>query len=73
MSSGNTKTSNSHRLLHNLSDKTNLKRGEKYVALSSLRAYAIHYTWKDFKFKISGPAWNEKFGLPDGSYSVSDI
>ena len=25
------------------------------------------------KCKISGPTWNEKFELPDGSYSVSDI
>ena len=25
------------------------------------------------KFKTSGPAWNEKYELPNGSYSVSDI
>ena len=25
------------------------------------------------KFKISAPTWNEKFELPDGSYSRSDI
>ena len=25
------------------------------------------------KFKISPPTWNEKFVLPDGSYSLSDI
>ena len=25
------------------------------------------------KFKISAPTWNEKFELPDGSYSVSNI
>ena len=25
------------------------------------------------KFKISAPAWNDKFELPDVSYSVSDI
>ena len=24
-------------------------------------------------FKISAPTWNEKFGLPDGLYFVSDI
>ena len=28
---------------------------------------------KNNKSKISTPAWNEKFELPDGSYSVSDI
>ena len=25
------------------------------------------------KFKISAPTWNDKFELPDGSYSASDI
>ena len=25
------------------------------------------------KCRISAPAWNEKFELPDGSYSISDI
>ena len=25
------------------------------------------------KFKISAPTWNDKFVLPDGSYSLSDI
>ena len=28
---------------------------------------------KKKKFKISPPTWNDKFELPDGSYSVSDI
>ena len=28
---------------------------------------------KNNKFKISAQAWNEKFKIPDGSYSVSDI
>ena len=30
-------------------------------------------SYKNNKFKISGPTWNEKFELPDGSYSVSDF
>ena len=34
MNSGNRKTSDSHRLLLNLSDKINLKRSDKYVAQS---------------------------------------
>ena len=33
MNSQNSKTSDSHRLFLNLSDKTNLKRRDKYVAL----------------------------------------
>ena len=70
-------TSDPHRLLLNLTDKTNLIRRDKYVGLSNL---SIHYTWKNIKksyknnkFKTSAPAWNEEFELPDGSYSVSDI
>ena len=41
---------------------------------------SIYYTWKNIKssynnnkFKISAQTWNDKFELPDGSYSVSDI
>ena len=66
-----------YRLLLNLSDKINLKRSDKYVVLSNL---SIYYTWKNIKksyknnkFKISAPTWNEEFELLDGSYSVSDI
>ena len=54
-----------------------MRRGQNRIALSNL---SIYYTWKNIKnsynndkFKISAPAWNDKFELPDGSYSVSDI
>ena len=30
-------------------------------------------SYKNNKFKISAPTWNEKVELPDKSYSVSDI
>ena len=59
-----------------LTDKLDLRRGQKTVALSNL---SIYYTWKNVKssynnkFKISAPTWSEEFELPDGSYSVSDI
>ena len=33
----------------------------------------IKKSYKNNKIKISGSTWNEKFGLPDRSYSVSDI
>ena len=29
-------------------------------------------SYKTNKFKISAPAWNERFELPDGSYSIPD-
>ena len=77
MNSEDSKTSNTHRLLLDLSDKIDLKRSDKYVALSNL---SIYYTWKNIKksyknnkFEISAVTWNEKFELPDGSYSASDI
>ena len=40
------KTSDSHRLLLNLADKINLKKSDKYVALSNL---SIYFTWKSIK------------------------
>ena len=77
MNSRNGKTPDPHRLILNLSDKINLKRSDKWVALPSL---SIYYTWKNIKksyrnnkFEISAPTWNEEFDLVDGSYSVSDM
>ena len=61
MNSGNSNTSESHRLLHNLLDKLNLKRSDKYVALSNLSMYNnIKTLHKNIKFTISAPTWNEK-------------
>ena len=42
--SENSNKSKSHRLLLNLSDKINLKRNDKWIALSNLR---IYYIWKN--------------------------
>ena len=30
-------------------------------------------SYKNNRFKVSAPTWNEEFQLPDGSYSVSNI
>ena len=77
MNSEKSKTSAPHRPLLNLLDKINLKRSEKYVALSNLSIYntwkKIKKSYKNNKFKISAPTWNEEFELPGESYSVSDI
>ena len=77
MNSKSSKTSDPHRLLLYLTEKIDLRRKDKYIALSNL---SIYYTWKNIKmsyknkkFKISAPTWNEEFELPDGSYSISDI
>ena len=77
MNSEKSETSDPHRLLLNLADKIDLRRKDKYIALSNL---SIYYTWKNIKmsyqnnkFKISAPTRNEEFKLCDGSYSISDI
>ena len=47
------------------------------MALANL---SIYYTWenvkliyKNNKFKISAPTWNETFDLPDGLYNIPVI
>ena len=77
MNSENSKTSKLHVLILKLTNKLDLRIGEKVIALSNL---SIYYTWKNIKssynnnkFKISAPTWNDEFELPDGSYSISDI
>ena len=46
MNSKTSKTSDPHRLLLNLKDKIDLRRKDKYIALSNL---SIYYTWKNIK------------------------
>ena len=46
MDSENSKTCDLHRLLLNLTDKIDLMRKDKYIALSNLR---IYYPWKNIK------------------------
>ena len=77
MNSENSKNSESRVLILKLTNKLDLRIGEKAIALSNL---SIYYTWRNIKssynnnkFKISAPTWNDDFELPDGSYSVSDI
>ena len=77
MNPENSKTSEYNVLALKLTDKLDLRRGQKTVALSNL---SIYYTWKNVKssynsnrFKIPATTWSEEFELPDGSYSVSDI
>ena len=72
VNSENRKTFDLSRLLLNLSIKIDLKRSDKYAALSN---FSIYYTLKNIKksyksnkLKISKSKWNEKFELPYGSY-----
>ena len=77
MNSENSRTPKPHILIFKLIDKLDLRIGKKVIALSNL---SIYYTWKNIKssynnnkFKISAPTWSDKFELPDGFYSISDI
>ena len=77
MNSENNKTFEPHIIILKLTNKLDWRRGEKSVASSNL---SIYCTWKNKKsscnnnkFEVSAPTWNDKFKLPDGSYSVPDI
>ena len=77
MNSENTKMPQPHVLILKLTNKIDLRIGEKIIALSNL---SVYYKWKNIKssynsnnIKISAPTWNYKFGLPGELYSVSDI
>ena len=77
MNSKNSKTSKPHIIILKLTNKLDLRIGENMISFSNL---SVYYTWRNIKsscnnnkFKISAPAWNDKFELPDGSYFVSDI
>ena len=55
----NSKTLEPHVLMLKFTDKSDLRRGEKIIALSNL---SVYYTWKNIKssynynkFKISAP------------------
>ena len=76
MDTENSKTTDSNRFRLYFTNKLDL-RGNKTVSLSYL---SIYYTWKNIKeeyknnkFKLSGPTWDETFDLPDGSYTIEDI
>ena len=59
MNSENSKTSKPHVLIFKLTDKLDLRRGEKSIALSNLRIYYtlknIKISYNNSKFKISAP------------------
>ena len=77
MNAENSKTSQTHKFILNLSQRLDKRRSDKHVALQNL---SIYYTRKNIKkqyennkWKITVPTWNDWFELPDGSYSVSNI
>ena len=77
VNSESSKTSEPHVLILKLTDKLDLSRGERIIALSIISIYYIlkniKSSYNNNKFKTSAPTWNNKFELPDGSYSALDI
>ena len=62
INSENSNTLDPYGLWFNLTEKTDLRGGDKRVALSDL---SVYYTWKNIKtlygnnkFKISGTTWD---------------
>ena len=77
MNTLNSMKNDSNRFIYQFNDKLNLKNPNKSMVLANL---SIYYTWQNIKseynnnkFKISAPKWNDKFNLPDVTYSVSDM
>ena len=77
MNTKNSKTNESHRFTYDLIYKLDFKNPNKNMALANL---SVYYTWKNVKsiyknnkFKVSAPTWNETFDLPDGSYNIPSI
>ena len=76
MNTKNGKTTDSNRFRLYFTDKLDL-RGNKTIALAN---FSIHYTWqnvkeeyKNNKFQLIGPTWDETFDLPNGSYTIANI
>ena len=65
MNSENSKTSEYHVLVLKLTDKLDLRIGQKTVALSNHSIYYMRKNVKSLfnndKFKISAPTWSEEY------------
>ena len=77
MNTKDSKTNESNRFKYDLIDMLDLKNPNKNMALVNL---SIYYTWKKVKliyknnkFKITAPTWNDTFDLPDGSHNIPEI
>ena len=77
MNSENSTTNGSNKFSYEFTDKLNLKKPNKNIALANLSIYyaskIIKSTYNNNKLKISAPSWNDEFDLRDRSYAISDI
>ena len=67
MNSENSKMSRSHVLILKLTDKLELKRGEKSVTLSNL---SIFYTWKNIKSSYKSLKYQLQHRMMNLNYQV---
>ena len=70
MKSENSETSKLHVLILKLTDKLDLRRGEKSIALSNLR---IYYTWKNIKCSYNNNKISFQHGMINLNYLMDHI
>ena len=77
MNTKKSRTNEPHIFVLNLLQRLNLGSSDKHAALQN---WSIYYMWKNIgkqyknnKPKIIASTWNNEFGLPDGSYSISGV
>ena len=77
MNTENSKMNEPHKFVPNLSQRLDLARSNKHVALQNL---SIYLRWKhtkkhhkNNKLKLVATTWNDESELPDSFYSASDI
>ena len=77
METENSKTTEQHKFVLNLSRRLDLKSSDKHDALQNLSIYYtrknIRKQYKNNKLKIIAPTGNDEFELTHGFYSVPDI
>ena len=69
----NSKTSETHRLLLNLTDKINVKRSDKYVALSNLSMYSNTWTYNKKSYKMINFKYQLQHGMKNLNYLMDYI
>ena len=72
MNSENSKSSDPHRLSFNLTDNIDLKKKDKYIALSNL---SIYYTWNNKKShtRTINSKYQPQHGMKNFNYAIDHI
>ena len=70
MNSENSKTSKPHILMLKLTNKLDLRTGEKIIVLSNL---SIYYTWKNIKKSYNNNQYLHQHGMLNFNYLMGHI